>query len=211
MRKALTLFLALVVLLTAVFPAWAAPVSSVTTFGYTQARNREGLVVGGLPIPVWFHDTGRSFSQGLLFSGKPWGYTPEAGEPDVALAVSAEGKMLYGFKFPSGTLKPGLKAVSHPHLWAQSLSATTKSDPTLVNWNGKQLMFVGTASPYLDVFDATDFSNTQWLRSVKAKATDIVSAPTAFNWRGHLAVVYTCGNTGNVAVTFDPLDPQKAL
>jgi len=203
----------LLFLLGSAVPARAEPVSYAQTFGYTQARNREGLVSGKLLVPAWFHNGGRSFSQPLLFSGQAWGFAPERGDPDAALAVTVEKSTLYGFKFPPGTLQPSFVRGELPPLWAQSLSAITKSHPTLVKWDGRWYIFAGTESQYLDIFDVTDFKHPQLVRRAKTvHATDIVSAPTVFNWRGHMAVVYTCGNTGNVSVMFDPLnDATRAV
>ncbi|MDH7577421.1 MAG: hypothetical protein QHH75_06225 [Bacillota bacterium] len=160
MRKFLSLFLATLLILTAIVPAWAEPVTFVQTFGYTQARNREGNVPGSVIIPAWFHDTGRSYSQPLLFNGEPWGFAPEPGEPDSALVISIENGVLYGFRFPSGVLKLRLGNLEQlAPFWSQRLSATTKGEATLFNWNGRWLLFIGTDSNYLDIFDVTDFHN----------------------------------------------------
>ncbi len=139
MRKILSLLLAVLFILTAAVPAWAEPVTFVQTFGYTQARNREGLVPGGIIIPAWSHDTGKSYSQPLLFNGEPFGFEPEPGEPDSALAISIENGVVYGFKFPSGVLKPHLGNLEQlSHLWWRPLSAITKGEATLFKWKNEK-------------------------------------------------------------------------
>lgn len=210
MRKTLSLFLMVLFILTAAVSAWAEPVTFVQTFGYTQARNREGLVPGGIIIPAWVHDTGKSYSQPLLFNGEPWGFAPEPGDPKSALAISIENGVVYGFKFPSGVLKPHLGNLEQlDPLWSQRLSAITKGEATFFKWDNRWYLFVGTDSQYLDIFDVTDFQDPQLVKRYQTPyATDIISAPTVFNWRGHLAVVYTCGNTGTISIVFDPLEPN---
>lgn len=223
MRKILSLLLTALFILAAAVPARAEPVTFVQTFGYTQARNREGLTAGGLIIPVWFCDEGRSYSQPLLFNGEPFGFKPKDGDPDSALAISVMNGggvgRIYGFEFPSGMLKPRLGNLEwRDPLWSKELSAPTKGEATLFKWKNENdgrdhyYLLVGTESQYLDVFDVTDFMHPQLVNRYETPyTTDIISAPTVFNWHGHLAVVYTCGNTGNIAVTFDPLDSSKKV
>jgi len=189
-------------------PAWAAPTRAVTTFGYDQQRNREGQVDGRVIAPAWYHAGDKSYSQPLLLSGRYFGLPDWRGGEKV-VAMTAEGAKLYSYIFPES---PAFPIPRLEPIWSRQLSAITKSHPTLVEWQGRKLVFIGTESRYLDVFDLSNFLEPEDLGSIPSHfASDIVSAPTAFNWRGHLLIVYTSGNTGDVYVLADPLVAKQRV
>lgn len=208
MRRLLIVLLILLLNSSAAASAWAVPVRSITTFGYTAARNREGQVDGRYIVPAWYHLGERGYSQALLLTGRFFGLPDWPSGQEKVVAIAVEGASLNGYVFPE---KPVFPVPRLQPTWSKPLSAGSKSSPTIVVWEGKTLLFVGTESRRLDIFDVTKFERPQDLGSRELpRATDIVSAPTAFSWRGHLLVVYTSGHTGDVYVLVDPLSEQPS-
>ncbi|MGQ9756293.1 MAG: outer membrane protein assembly factor BamB family protein [Desulfotomaculales bacterium] len=203
MQRLLIVVLLLLINLLTAMPAWAAAVRAVTTFGYSDGRNREGEVDGRYIVPAWYHPGGKSYSQPLVLSGRYLGLADWPSGNEKVVAITAEADKMHAYVFPE---RPSFPV---PHLkpaWTMQLSHTTKSHPTLVEWQGQKLVFIGTESRCLDVFDLTDFERPKNLEARELpRATDIVSAPTAFTWHGHLLIAYTSGRTGDVYILVDPL------
>lgn len=211
------------------FPAWAwaddyfnllnkaGSVPYGVTFGLTQARNRDGMVIGSRAIQ-WYgwSNKGTSYSQPILTSA---GYFGLPDHPDVpglsACAITVEKDYLYGYWLGKEDFVLDFDPDRVYSIWSLPLSSETKSHPTLVEWNGRKYVFIGTVTgaegkPHLDIFDVTDFLHPKAVRRVILEdASDIVSAPAVFRWHDFLMVVYTTGNTGKVHVLALE-DPEKA-
>lgn len=202
MRKALSLLLSLVFLLSFSVPTFAegGMLSQVTTFGFND--NRDRYAINGDNPPVlwknWKADVGKSYSQPLILGG--------IGEDPVVIA--AAGKQLHAWKSPKLTAsKEDFENLSP--LWSLPLKGDnpTKSHPTMVELNGRKLVFVGSDHDsavncaWLQVFDVTDITQpVQVFSDYNTDITDVVSAPLVLDWNGHPVCVITCGNTSRVAI-----------
>ncbi|MBO8128947.1 MAG: PQQ-binding-like beta-propeller repeat protein [Peptococcaceae bacterium] len=210
MRKATSLSLILFLMFAIVLPAFANPVNEVKTFGFTDERNREGSVVGGLTGGCMCHFGGPSYSQPLILNGDRWGGKLKG----RMVAITVENNIMYGYLLPDASEPPPVEPLKLKPLWSVKLSGSvpTKSDPTFFEKGDKKYLFIGTYSKNLNVIDITDFVNVTQSK-VKAKksphATDITSAPLVLKWRGHDVVICTSGDTGKVFIIVDPLKMES--
>ena len=210
MRKSLILALVIALTLSFGFSALAADthVGDVTTFGFNDNRTRVGE--GTVPVlwAAWEDNCGVSYSQPLILKG--WG--PYSGQ---TVAVVAAGKELRGYVMKEPDFTNNFQP--NPPIWKVPLygDKATKSHPTLVEKDGKKYVYIGTErsgnKSYIEAIDITDFNNARKVFSFEdLRASDIVSAPLVLNWRGHEVVVYTAGNTAEVRLATDMLDPIRA-
>ncbi|RKO65705.1 hypothetical protein D7024_01120 [Desulfofundulus salinus] len=209
-RRILVVFLILVFLFASAFPALAATTSGwglwkdVTTFGFDDYHTRVGDNTN-FPVmwPAWYafqNPPETSYSQPLILDGDYFG-------KDRPVVIAAIGKALCGFV--SKQAKPDGKWQPNPPVWSLPLKGDgpTKSHPTLVDLNGRKLVFIGTehdsavGGAWLQVFDVTDFDHPKEVfRDWSKLIHDVVSAPVVYNWCGHLVVITTAGDTGRIVL-----------
>ncbi|KJS75612.1 MAG: hypothetical protein JL56_07255 [Desulfotomaculum sp. BICA1-6] len=205
------LFMLLVLMLFAT-PAYAQniPASEISTFGFTDERDRHSVIHGPAFQGVLEHLKGPSYSQPLILNGNKWG----GRLTDRWVAVTVENNVMYGLLLPSAMEAPPAHIVEPEELWRIPLhgSTPTKSHPTLYETSdGKKYLVIGTYSRYIDIIDVTNFERaTLSDKSIQCNyATDITSAPLILNWRGHDILICTSGNTGKVFIVTDPFNKSK--
>lgn len=194
------------------FSLCSAAYAEVTTFGFNDQRTR--VTEGTEPVlwPAWKDDSGTSYSQPLILKG--WGQFE-----GQTLVVAVTGNQLRGYvcKEPNGKIDESGFQQNTP-LWSIDLAGDkeTKSHPTLIKKDdGKRYVYIGTdkhkgKAGYLHIIDVTDFAKAEAVYGFEDQwSSDIVSAPLVLNWRGHEVVVYTAGNTAEVHLAVDPVDPDK--
>ncbi|MHB8158346.1 MAG: outer membrane protein assembly factor BamB family protein, partial [Desulfocucumaceae bacterium] len=192
-------------------PAQAATSDEVWTFGSTDERNRDNSVEGRVLYLMYVHEAGgASFSQPLILDGRHWG-----GELDMVgkqLVITVENNRLNGYVMcgllSGELLEQNMKTIDPD--WSIPLSglAPTKSHPTFYETpDGKKYIFIGAYGPYLDIVDITDFKKARLYKSRDLlHTTDVTSAPLVMDWKGHMVVVATSGNTAKVVLLVDPLE-----
>ncbi|MCL5058776.1 MAG: hypothetical protein M1130_12460 [Actinobacteria bacterium] len=211
-KHLLLLILMAAVIMCACIPALAATSDEVRTFGSTDERNRDNFVEGRVLYLMYIHEAGgASFSQPLILdAGRHW-----EGEFDMAgqqLVITVENNRLNGYVMcgllSGELLNQNMKTIDPD--WSIPLSGTapTKSHPTFYETpDGKKYIFVGAYGPYLDIVDITGIKEARLYKSKDLlHTTDVTSAPLVMDWKGHMVVVATSGNTAKVVLMVDPLE-----
>jgi len=211
-KYALPLILMAAFIILSCVPALAATSDEVRTFGSTDERNRDNTVEGRVLYLMYIHEAGgASFSQPLILDGgRHW-----EGEFDMAgqqLVITVENNRLNGYVMcgllSGELLDQNMKTIDPDWSIPLSGAASTKSHPTFYETpDGKKYIFIGAYGPYLDIVDITDIKKARLYKSKDLlHTTDVTSAPLVMDWKGHMVVVATSGNTAKVVLMVDPLE-----